>query len=48
MLEGALAELGEAGKIHFNLEDVYIGAMDFKKADRIGESLFENIRKRLK
>lgn len=47
MLEGALTELREAGKVHFKLEDIYVKAMDFEKADKIGDSLCENIRKRL-
>lgn len=45
--EGALESLGDAGKLHFSLEGIYREAMDFSGIDRMGQKMWEGLKKRL-
>ena len=47
MVEGALECLRDAGDIHFVLEGIYKGAMDFNGLDKMAEKLKKSIAERL-
>lgn len=42
-LEGAVSELSEASKYHFELEEIYKKAMDFRRVDEMMEELCKRI-----
>jgi hypothetical protein len=48
LLDGALQALHDAGKMHFRLEEIYRGAMDFRLVERETQRLAEYIRSALK
>lgn len=43
LTEGALETLGEIKKLHFELEDIYIGAMDFRRKEEYTKKLLIRI-----
>ena len=43
LMEGAISELSEIGRLHFTLEEIYISAMDFEKKEDYTKKLLNKI-----